>query len=54
VRGTLRQKKFKSGKQRLYIDIILLFDGDKLVFPDLNYHHVTAKLKEWFSKVGMG
>jgi len=28
-------------------------DGDKLVFPDLNYHHVRAKLKEWFSKVGL-
>lgn len=28
-------------------------DGDKLVFPDLNYHQVRAKLKEWFSKVGL-
>jgi len=28
-------------------------DGDGLVFPDLNYHRVRSKLKEWFASVGL-
>lgn len=28
-------------------------DGDQLVFPDLNYHRVRSKLKEWFRTVGL-
>jgi integrase len=28
-------------------------EGDKLVFPDLNYHRVRSKLKEWFNNVGI-
>jgi site-specific recombinase XerD len=28
-------------------------EGDQLVFPGLDYHHVRSKLKEWFGKVGL-
>jgi Site-specific recombinase XerD len=28
-------------------------DGDQLVFPDLNYHRLRLKLKEWFRTVGL-
>jgi len=28
-------------------------NGDELVFPDLNYSRVRAKLKEWFTTVGL-